>query len=370
MVDTNRLVDTFISLVKIDSPSFYEKDVCNFLKKWAENYHFSFEEDRAADSCGGNSGNLIITVPATGGGVCPVFSAHMDCVKPCNGVEPVIKDGVIYSNGKTVLGGDDKGGIAAILEAVTSLESENIPHPEIKIVFTIVEESGMFGAKFLDSEKLNSNEIIVLDAEGSVGTLINRSPGKAYIDIEFIGRASHAGMSPEAGVSAIQLAAEAITRMQLLRIDSDTTANIGSISGGVATNIVADKVNVMAEARSISEEKLSAQLDNMKKACSEAIAKVGGSYNFNAELTYPPVDIPENDPLIESIVRCCEKCGIKSKISATGGGSDANVFSGKGMSVLTLGIGMTDVHTVNESIHIQSLVDAARITMEIMKSDV
>lgn len=368
MINEHRLVELFLSLVKIDSPSFCEKKVADFLCSWAETNGYSFHVDNAGAACGGDSGNVIITVPATGKGHCPAFSAHMDCVAPCLGVKPIVDGKFIRSAGDTVLGGDDKGGIAAILEAVISIEESSIPHPEISLLFTIVEESGMYGAKAFDPTLINSKSIVVLDAEGNVGTLINRSPGKYHIDIDFIGKAAHAGMVPESGISAIQLAAEAITRMPLLRVDEESTANIGTISGGVATNIVANQVTLSAEARSMNTKKLSVQLEKMEKACSEACSLVGGSYRFDAKLSYPAVNRPETDLLIQEVVESCKKCEIEPSITSTGGGSDANIFDGKGLSVVTLGIGMTDVHTVNEYISIQSLVDSAKLVAEIMKS--
>lgn len=368
MINEKRLVEIFLSLVKIDSPSFREGRIAEYLKKWADEKGFLFEMDNAGSTCGGDCGNVIIKVPATGEGSCPAFSAHMDCVSPCIGVDPVIDGDIIKSGSATVLGGDDKAGIAAILEAVSSLSEESIPHPELTLIFTIVEEAGMFGAKALDTDLIKTNEILVLDAEGDVGTLINRSPAKTYIDIEFKGKAAHAGMNPELGVSAIQLAAEAITRMKLLRIDEHSTANIGTIKGGVATNIVADAVFVSAEARSASDDKLSVQIIKMQEACEKARALVGGDFLFKSRKTYPSVNIPENDPLIARVSTCCKLCGIKPSIKSTGGGSDANVYSGKGISALTLGIGMSKVHTVDEFISIKSLIDAARLTVEIMRS--
>lgn len=368
MVNESRLVDLFLDLVRIDSPSFCESNVAHYLRSWAESEGYPVTVDNAGDSCGGNCGNLVVTIPPTGKGDALAFAAHMDCVVPCIGVVPVVGQGIIKSGGDTVLGGDDKAGVAALIEAVRVIKEKNISHPEISLIFTIAEESGMHGAKAFEPGFVNASDIIVLDAEGKVGTLINKSPAKAHIDIEFRGKAAHAGMAPEAGISAIQTAAEAISRMHLLRIDEDTTANIGSISGGAATNIVAERVDVSAEARSMDENKLAAQIESMEQACEDACSITGGSFKFEADISYPSVSIPEDDRLIRRVATCCEDCGFEPLIRSTGGGSDANIFSGKGFSVLTLGIGMTDVHTVNETISIQSLKDTALLAAALMKS--
>lgn len=232
MINEKRILNLFLDLVKIDSPSLKEKDVAVFLQKLMEKKGLEVKEDLAGEACGGNTGNLIVRIPATGEGEPIAFSAHMDCVSPCIGVVPVVDEKIVRSAGNTVLGGDDKAGIAMMIEALAHLEEESIPHPEIYFIFSICEESGMHGAKNMDDSLLPAKEVVVLDSGGSVGTIVVEAPAKAGIQMTFIGKSAHAGIVPEDGISAIQLAAEAVSDMNLLRINDHTTANLGRIEGG------------------------------------------------------------------------------------------------------------------------------------------
>ena len=256
MINKDRLTNTFLDLVRLDSPSGQEKPVADHLCALLSARGYDVHVDNAGTFFGGNSGNVIVRVPATGPGDAMAFSAHMDCVGPCVGVEPVLTDGIIRSASNTVLGGDDKAGISAILEALFHLEEDGIPHPELFLLFTVCEEAGMFGAKHLDFSRVKAKEVVVLDSSGDVGTIIVRAPSKAGMTITFHGRSAHAGIEPEKGISAIQMAANAISRMKLLRIDEETVANLGRIEGGGQTNIVPDCVTLTGEARSQSNASL------------------------------------------------------------------------------------------------------------------
>ncbi|CCO24615.1 M20/M25/M40 family metallo-hydrolase [Maridesulfovibrio hydrothermalis] len=367
MINKERLLNLFLDLVKIDSPSLKEKDVAAFLIKLMEEKGYEVKVDKAGDACGGNTGNVFVRIPATCEGDPIAFSAHMDCVQPCIGVVPVVENGIVRSAGETVLGSDDKAGIAMIIEALTHLKEESIPHPEIFFMFSICEESGMHGAKNMDTALLPAKNVVVLDSGGKVGTLVVAAPAKAGINMTFAGKSAHAGIAPEDGVSAIQIAAEAVSNMNLLRIDECTTANLGRIEGGSVTNIVTDRATLTAEARSTNEESLNSQLKHMEKCCADAVEKVGGEYKFEYEISYPVLKVDESSPILHKVENCCKNIGITSSRIPTGGGSDANILYGKGYSVLTLGIGMTKVHTVDEYIEVSSLTDCANLVAEIMK---
>ena len=367
MISKDRVLNLFLDLVKIDSPSLNEKNVADYLFSLMEAKGYNVIKDCAGDACGGNTGNIFVRIPATGDGEPIAFSAHMDCVYPCCGVVPVVKEDIVYSSGNTVLGSDDKAGLAVMIEAVNHLEEESIPHPEIYLMFSICEESGMHGAKNMDSSLLPVKNILVLDSSGDVGRIITESPAKAGINITFIGKSAHAGICPEAGISAIQIAAEAVSNMNLLRIDNGTTANLGRIEGGGATNIVTDKVTLTAEARSTKDESLQVQLDHMEKCCADAASKFGGVYKFDYEISYPALHIAENSKLLTKVEQSCKNTGITSKRDSTGGGSDANILYGKGYTALTLGVGMSKVHTVDEFIAVKSLMDCAELVADIMK---
>lgn len=368
MISKERILNLFLDLVKIDSPSLRENNVADYLVSLMQKTGYKVKKDCAGDACGGNTGNIVVKIPATGHGTPIAFSAHMDCVNPCVGVQPIVKDDIVYSSGDTVLGGDDKAGIAIMIEAVRHLEEESIPHPEIYFIFSICEESGMHGAKNMDTNLLSTDNIVVLDSSGGVGTIVVESPSKAGIDIIFKGKSAHAGVSPESGISAIQIAAEAVSNMHLLRINKGTTANLGKIEGGGATNIVTDYVTLSAEVRSTNDESLHSQLDHMQKCCTDAAAKFGGICTFDYEISYPALHVDESCQLLVKVEQSCKNIGCTPKRVSTGGGSDANVLYGKGYNALTIGIGMNKVHTVNESIAIKSMTDCVELVADIMKS--
>lgn len=368
MIDSRRLTETFFDLVRINSPSLHEKAMADHLCALLAPRGYDIRIDNAGAAVGGDTGNLIVRIPATGPGQARAFSAHMDCVPPCIGVQPVLKDGVITSLGDTILGGDDKAGIAAILEALKHLEEENIPHPELYLLFTICEENGLVGAKNLDYTLVGAKEAVVLDSGGDVGTIITRSPAKADMTITFHGRTAHAGIEPEKGVSAIQIAASAIARMRLLRIDEETMANLGRIEGGSQTNIVAEQVVVTGEARAQDAARLKTQIEHMRQCCAQAAEEFGGSVSFVHELAYPALNVAPGTPLLKRAMEACTHLGLKAAIKGTGGGSDANIFASQGISTINLGIGMSKVHTTDEFITMDSLVQTARLTAELMQS--
>ncbi len=283
---TQRLVDQFIAMVKISSPSRQEGDFAAYARKELEALGFSVEFDSAGDQAAGETGNLIATLEGSKNVEPLMFCCHMDTVTPCTNIQPVIADGVIRSNGTTILGGDDKAGIAAIFEGVRRSQERGVEHGLLQVVFTICEEVGMHGAKGLDYSKVMAKRVFVLDAEGPLGQIAVQGPSKDTIKAVIHGRAAHAGLSPERGVSAIQVAARAIERMQLLRIDAETTANIGTISGGVATNIVAEQVDVLAEARSLFNEKLDAQSAHMKACFENAAQEFGVTVDVDIQRSY------------------------------------------------------------------------------------
>lgn len=368
MINPQRLTETFFDLVRIDSPSLHEKAVADHLCALLTARGYEIHIDNAGAAVGGDTGNLIVRVPGTGPGQARAFSAHMDCVPPCIGIQPVLKDGVITSLGDTILGGDDKAGIAAILEALQHLEEESIPHPELYLLFTICEENGLVGARNLDYTLVGAKEAVVLDSGGDVGTIINRSPAKADMTITFHGRTAHAGIEPEKGISAIQIAASAISRMRLLRIDEETVANLGRIEGGSQTNIVAEQVVLTGEARAHDEAKLQEQIEHMRQCCVQAAEEFGGSVSFDYEVGYPALNVDPDSPLLKRALEACTRLGLKPEIKSTGGGSDANIFASKGISSINLGIGMSQVHTTDEFITVDSLIKTARLTAELMRS--
>jgi tripeptide aminopeptidase len=323
--------------------------------------------DSCGEKFGSNAGNVYATLKGDENREPILFSAHMDTVVPGIGVKPVIKEGVIRSDGTTVLGGDDKSGVAAVVEALRTVKEENISHPTIEIVFTVCEEVGLLGSANLDYSRITAKKAAVLDSSGDAGKIITSAPGQVKIDGIFVGKSAHAGIAPETGISAIQIAAEAVSNMKLLRIDEETTANIGTFSCEGATNIVAEKVRFIAEARSLNREKLAAQTLHMTQCIDSACKKYGGKFEGKVFEMYQPYKKADSDSFVQEVMAACEKAGLKGEIASTGGGSDANNMNQNGISALVLGTGMSNVHTVNEYITVENLENTTRLVLELMK---
>lgn len=367
MINEKRLLERFLKYVQIDSPTKEELEFALVLKKELEDLGLEVTMDDAGEKVGSNSGNLVARLKGTTQGEAILFSSHMDTVSPSRGIKPVIRDGVIYSDGTTILGGDDKAGIASIMEALETIKDNDIPHGTIEVAFTIFEEGGLFGAKNLDYSKIEAKKAFVLDSSGDTGTIIVQGPAQNKIDIKFIGKEAHAGVAPETGISAIQIAGEAISKMRLLRIDEETTANLGSIEGGGPTNIVTKEVVIHAEARSLSNEKLQLQSNHMKKCCEEAAEKFGGKAEVSIDNAYGAFKIAEDHSLVKSVEAVCEKLGLPAVKKASGGGSDTNIFNANGIEAINLGIGERKPHTLEEHLYIKDLENSAKIALEIMK---
>jgi len=359
--NTQRLVEQFIAMAKISSPSRQEGRLAVYLAAELEALGFIVETDTAGEQAGGDTGNLIATLPGDPDIEPLVLSCHMDTVTPCIGVTPIVEDGVIRSDGTTVLGGDDKAGIAAILEGVRRIRERGVRHGLIQAVFTICEEVGMYGAMGLDYSKIRAKRAFILDADGPIGQILVRGPAKDAIHVVIHGRSAHAGLKPEAGISAIQVAARAIDRMKLLRIDEETTANLGQISGGGATNIVADRVELTAEARSLTNKKLDAQGAHMKACFEDAAREFGATAEVAIERSYYAFSLDGDEPVVRHCATAMRHLGLTPTLTSTGGGSDCNVFNRHGMKAVDLSIGMTDVHTCKESLRIDDLELTARL---------
>ncbi|AEV67821.1 M20/M25/M40 family metallo-hydrolase [Acetivibrio clariflavus] len=368
MVNRQRMVDEFLELVRIDSLTYKEKEMAECLKAKLSNMGLSVEEDDAGIKIGGNSGNLICKIDGNKSVPAVLLMAHMDTVTPGIGKKPVIDGNIIRTDGTTVLGGDDAAGIECILEAIRVLKENNLPHGDIFVVFTVAEEGGLWGAKNLDISRINAKYAFVMDDGGNIGHVAVNAPAQNKIDVIVTGKAAHAGMEPEKGVSAIQIAAEAISNMKLGRIDDETTANVGVINGGQATNIICDKVEIKAEARSRDMIKLQSQTEHMKECFYNAAQKYGGSIDFKSELLYPSFSISEQDDIIKILKEASKKAGVELVLEATGGGSDTNIINSKGIKAVDVSVGMDKVHSVEEQICIDDLVKAAEFLIAIITS--
>jgi tripeptide aminopeptidase len=368
LVNKTRLVDEFLELVQIDSLSRKEKKMCDTLKSKLESMGYSPVEDDAGQKIGGECGNIICTIKGSKNVPAILITAHMDTVVPGIGKKPVVDGDIIRSDGTTILGGDDASGIAIILETLKVLKEDNIKHGDIQIAFTIAEEVGLLGAKNMDFSKINAKFGFILDSDGRIGCAAVKAPSQNKIHVVVKGKAAHAGMEPENGISAFSIMSEAITKMKLGRIDEETTANIGLINGGVATNIVCDRVEIECEARSRQQVKLDTQTAHMRECFEKAAAKWGGEVEFKAEIEYPSFNINEDSAIVKIMETAATKCGFVYEGVATGGGSDTNIINSKGIEAVDISIGMTKVHSVNEQIAISDLQKAALFLIAIIEA--
>jgi len=368
VVNQERIVKEFIEYVQIDSLTRKEGNFAKFIRKELEDLGLEVIVDNAGEKIGSDTNNIIATLKGDKDVETIILCCHMDTVTPGEGIKPVIKDDVIYSDGTTILGGDNKAGIAAIVEALRIIREENVSHGDIEVVFTIAEEGGLNGSKNLDYSKIKSKTAFVLDSGGDPGQIIIQGPAQDKIDVTIKGKPAHAGVCPEEGISAIQVAAAAINKMNLLRIDEDTTANIGIINGGKATNIVCPEVEVKAEARSLSNEKLDKQTAHMVECFEKAAKEFGAEIEIETSRAYGAFTIDENDEIVQIVKKACDNIGLKPFTDSTGGGSDTNILNVNGIKCVNLGIGEKKPHTLEEHIAIKDLVDSARLVLEIIKT--
>lgn len=363
MIDAERLKALLLELVQIDSLSRREGRIAARLADEMRALGATVEFDEAGEALGGEVGNLIAHVPGTAAGEPLLLCAHMDTVEPGTGVHPVVEGDVIRTDGTTVLGGDDKSGVAIVCECVRVCRERGLRHPPLEVVFTVCEEIGLQGAKHLDLGRVRARRGLVFDSD-AVGFVFTRAPGANLIEVTVRGRAAHAGMAPEQGLSAIQVTAEAIAGMRLGRIDAETTANLGVIRGGRATNIVPEEVYVRGEARSHDPEKLAAQTAHMRARFEEAAARhPGAAAEVTVQRQYEPMSVADDAPIMRLVRAAAARAGHTVESAGMGGGCDANILNRRGLEVVNLGTGMRDIHTTKEWLKVSEMAAAAAITL-------
>ena len=342
----DRAVAQFLRLVQIDSPTGFEHALADEVERSLRALGLEAWNDRSGPD---GRGNVIAVLPGERGR--PIaLSAHLDTVEPGRGIRPQIVAGVVRSDGTTVLGADCKVGLAAILEALTVVVERGLPHGRVETLITYGEERGHQGAKTLDLGPLRAEACFVADAIFAVGTIIASAPGYNAIAATLRGRAAHAGQEPEKGISAIVVAADAVRRMRLGRLDAETTANVGLIRGGSSRNTVPELVTLEAEARSRDAAKLEAATRQIVAALEGAAADHGASAEVTITTEYAPYRLAADDPRVVLAWRAAERAGLRPRLAATGGGSDANTFNERGLPSVALGTGMALPHTLAEHV--------------------
>ena len=367
MVNEERLVSLFRELCLIDAPSLGERECVAHVKRHLEGMGLRVSEDEAGAAIGGNANNIIAWFDGNTHGAPRIFlSAHFDTVEPTAGLVIGERDGVLYSESDTILGADDKAGMVPAIEAVQMLIESGAPHGDVCLLFSVAEEIGLKGAGALAIEGLGLDFGYVLDTGPPVGSFVTRTATHDKLDIEIVGKPAHAGKDPEKGISAIQVAADAISGMSLGRIGPETTANIGVIQGGTGTNVVCPKVSLRAEGRSTSVEELDAQIDHMVKRFEASAAKWGATVHITHARHYGAYEIATDAPVLQLALKGANNLGMGGELRTTLGGSDANVFNAKGIPCIVLGTGMQAIHTHDEHVSRRDLVDTTRLVYEIL----
>lgn len=367
MIDKERLLNTFLDYVRIDSESRHEKNMAQRVISDLEAIGCEIYVDETENKTGSDTGNIYATLPGNAPGEPMILCAHLDTVVPGVGVEPVLEDGIIRSKGDTVLGGDDKSGVAAIVEAMRTLVEHDLPHPTVQAVLTVCEEIGLYGSKHLEYDKLAGRQAIALDT-GTPGVIVTSGPGQYKIEATVVGRKAHAGVAPEQGISAIQVLCQAVSNMKLLRIDEETTANIGSIHADYPTNIVAERATLKAECRSRDAAKLEKQAEHMEACLREACAKYGATLEIERTKAYDAFKHSEDAPVICRVAAAMTAAGLVPVLKPSGGGSDANNMCQNGICAVVVGTGMDKVHTTAEQIAVADLESTTRMVLELIKA--
>jgi tripeptide aminopeptidase len=374
-INLERLASVFTTLCEIDSPSKQEGRMAAYLKSIFVEMGAEVSEDGSAQQTGSDCGNLFIRFPDGGLDKEPVFfNCHMDTVLPAIGVKVKREGDVFTSAGDTVLGSDDKAGIAVLIEVMHTLQEKNIPYSPVEYVFTTCEEVGLMGAKALDPSAIKAKIGYALDSLG-INRVVVGAPAANRITAKIKGVAAHAGLSPEKGISAIQLAAKAIARLKLGRLDSESTANIGLIEGGAATNIIPESVVVHGEVRSHTLSKLDDYIQEIKHTFQEEIDNwidpeniVEGepSLDFRVIEEYPVMKLDKETAVIKRAEEAAVALDAELNYVVAGGGSDANIFNNFGIQCAILSTGMDKVHSTQETIKLSDIALTADLVMAIL----
>jgi tripeptide aminopeptidase len=352
-------VDLFLELAALPTPSGQERAAAEVVIRYLSGLGLEADEDPF--------GNLYARIEPTAEGTPLFFCAHLDTVPPSGELQPVVEGGVIRNAGGTILGGDNKAAVVQMLEGVRRVLVENVPHAGVELLFTREEETGLHGARAFDQTRLHARLGFVYDQEGSIGEIILGAPFAQGLEITFLGRASHAGMAPEEGRSAIQAAAKAIADLRLGRVDEETTANVGVIHGGTAGNIVPDACSFVAEARSHDERKLGDLVQEMLEVCAFAASETECELQSESRKSYRGYRFAKSDDVVQLAEAALGRCGHEVRFGLSGGAADANVFNERGLRCLNLTHGVHDFHSPDERIAVEDLEAMVDVTVALVK---
>jgi len=361
------ILGLFLELCRIASPPGEERAVADRVVAELSGLGLDVEEDDAGVAIGSTIGNLLCRLPGRVEGGTPIFfCAHLDTVPPQGSLEPVVLDDVVRNAGGTILGADNKSAVVAMIEAARRIVAEGRPHAGVELLFTPKEEVGLLGAGAFDHTKLEAELGFVYDQAAPVGDVIMGAPYQRSLLVRFHGRPAHSGMVPEEGRSAIVAASKAIADLRLGRIDEETTANVGLVSGGSARNIVPEWCELEAEARSHDARKLAELVQEMLDTFAFAATVTECTLETEVSETYQGYRFKDSDPVVQLARTALERCGHEFVPTLTGGGADANVFNAKGLPCLNLANGMMEIHTADEHIAVADLDAMVEVTLALV----
>ena len=368
-INEERLKNTFIELVSVPCPSCDEKQEAELLVKKLQELGMEPQIDQAGEQCGGTTGNVWGFLKRNMSGALRLFfEAHMDSVAPTTGTNVIEKDGVLYSDGTTTLGGDDKSGVAAVLEAMQCIIENDLPHGDIQVCFTIGEETGSYGVRYMDKTMIRADAGYCMDCGGHPGAVFNASPKAINLKLTVKGKSAHAGLEPEKGINAIMLAAEALHALPAYgRIDAETTLSVDMIDGGLAPNIVPESCGVVIDMRCPDETKLECLKNETVEIFRKVVEAKDGIVEVAVKEVAPGVNLSIDHATVKLAATAAEKLGFPVSTGFTGGCSDANFLCGMGLPTVLLATGMDKIHTTEERIALEDLNNAARWVLEIAK---
>jgi tripeptide aminopeptidase len=361
------MLDLFLELCGMPSPSGQERAVADRVGRYLTDLGLEWDEDDTASQLGGTAGSIYCRLPANDGRGVPIFlCAHTDTVPLDGDLDPVVEDGVVRNTGGAILGSDNKAAIAVMLEAIRRIVRGGLPHAGIELVFTPQEEVSLRGADAFDHTRLHAQTGFVYDQGAAIGEIVLGSPHGRLLDFRFHGRAAHAGMNPEDGSSAIAAASRAIADFRLGRLDEETSANVGQITGGTARNVVPEWCSFTAEVRSHDERKAVELVREMLETAAFAASLGECEVETEVRPSFPGYRFRETDEPVVLAATALREAGFEPTYALSGGGADANVFNARGLRCVNLANGMTDIHTPDERIAVADLDGMVEVTLALV----
>ena len=363
-----RMYAELVELLKTDSASGRESAVAELLKKKLAELGLDVFQDNAGETFGGECGNVIGVWEGSLDGAL-MLSAHMDRVPNGLGVQPVERDGVLYSNGETILAADDIAGVCAILEGLRLVLASGRPLPRLEVVFSVGEETGLYGAKALDMSKIQAKAGYIFDSPGGIGRFVCGAPGMYHLGAEITGRPAHAGNEPEKGIDAAKIMCDMLSTLRQGRLDEVSTSNFPMLStGSTSRNVVCDFASFSGEARSRDLGRLKDYVAYFEEHCRKVAQEKGAGLKIIKSENFLPFLIPEGDPVLVNAKAACEKLGLNFRAETGGGGMDANIYNALGMATVGVALGYIKNHTRDEQLVLEDFFQSGRLAQELIEA--